>query len=214
MDLPATLPRRPRGRPPRHGHGHADTRALLLRRGVELLTERGVAATALDEVLQSAGVPKGSFYHYFPNKEAFVLAALEAYGAYFLRKLDRHLDDTGQAPLARLRAFVDDACRGVERHDFARGCMAGNLGQEIGCHGDMLRQALEGVFAAWEGRVAACLEQARAAGELAPEADCALLAQAFWIGWEGAILRARMLRSTAPMRIFFDLFLAALRPPC
>ena len=75
----ANLPRRPRGRPPRNGIGFADTRALLIRCGVELLTQQGVRATVIDEVLKRVNVPKGSFYHYFASKEAFGAALLDAY---------------------------------------------------------------------------------------------------------------------------------------
>ncbi len=106
----AALPRRPRGRPSRHGQSYADTRALLIRRGTELLSQRGVSATSLDEVLKSVGVPKGSFYHYFPSKDAFVLATLDAYADYLSRKLDRHFANPALTPLACLQAFVDDAC--------------------------------------------------------------------------------------------------------
>ncbi|HJV26555.1 MAG TPA: TetR/AcrR family transcriptional regulator [Aromatoleum sp.] len=211
MDQPAPLPRRPRGRPPRHGHSYADTRELLIRRGTELLTERGVSATALDEVLKSVGVPKGSFYHYFPNKDAFVLATLDSYAAYLSRKLDRHLGDAKLAPLARLQSFVDDACDGVERHAFARGCLVGNLGQEVGCLDTKIQQRLEEIFLDWEARVADCLQAAVAADELPATTDCAAMSHAFWIGWEGAILRARLMRSTEPMRAFFRFFMAALR---
>lgn len=211
MDHSASLPRRPRGRPARHGHSYADTRELLIRRGTELLTERGVSATALDEVLKSVGVPKGSFYHYFPSKDAFVLATLDSYAAYLLRKLDRHLGDASLAALARLQSFVDDACRGVERFDFTRGCLVGNLGQEVGCLDAEIRRRLEEIFQAWEARVADCLQDAVIAGELPAGTDCAGLSHAFWIGWEGAILRARLMRSTEPMRAFFSLFRAALR---
>ena len=206
-----TLPRRPRGRPPRHGHSYADTRELLIRQGIELLSERGVSATAIDEVLKSVGVPKGSFYHYFASKDAFVLAVLDDYAAYLLHKLDRHFANPLLAPMARLESFVDDACAGVERFDYRRGCMVGNLGQEVSCLESGIQQRLEEIFCGWEQRLAECLRAAVAAGEIPAATDCPALAHAFWIGWEGAILRARLMRSTEPMRAFFRLFLAALR---
>lgn len=205
-----SLPRRPRGRPARNGLDYADTRTLLIRRGLEILTTQGVSATALDDILKSINVPKGSFYHYFESKDAFVVATLDAYAEYFARKLDRHLLNQEQAPLIRLAAFVDDACRGVERHDFRRGCLVGNLGQEVSVLDELLRQRLEAILVDWEKRLAACLQGAAGTGELAADADFPALAQAFWVGWEGAILRARLSRSTAPMQAFFKLFLAAL----
>lgn len=205
------LPRRPRGRPSRQGQNYADTRELLVRRGTELLSQRGVSATGLDEVLKSVGVPKGSFYHYFPSKDAFVLVILDAYAAYLLRKLDRHFGNAALSPLVRVQAFVDDACHGVERYDFSRGCLVGNLGQEVGSLNETIVQRLEAIFQSWEARLAVCLQLAVAAGEVRSATDCAAMAHAFWIGWEGAILRARLMRSTEPMQAFYKLFLSALR---
>lgn len=177
---------------------------------MELLTERGVSATALDEVMKSVGVPKGSFYHYFPSKNAFVLATLDAYAAYMLRKLDRHFSNDALPVLERLQAFVNDACGGVERYDFHRGCLAGNLGQEVSCLDDALKYRLEEIFRSWEARLADCLQVGVENGELPASSDCPALAHAFWIGWEGAILRARLTRSTQPMQAFFQFFLRAL----
>ena len=204
------LPRRPRGRPPRGGDGFADTRALLIRHGIELLTERGVSATGLDAVLRLAGVPKGSFYHYFSSKDDFVRAILEDYADYLLARLERTLGDPARSPLGGLQAFVDEACEGVARFDFRRGCLVGNLGQEVGCLEAPLREQLESIFCRWEARLADCLRAALAAGEIPAGSDCQALAHVFWVGWEGAILRARLMRSTAPMRAFFQLFLATL----
>lgn len=210
--MPAShdLPRRPRGRPARNGLDYADTRALLIRGGVELLTQQGVSATVIDDVLKRVKVPKGSFYHYFESKDAFVSAAIEAYAGYFARKLNRHFQSQALPPLARITAFVDEACEGVEKHDFTRGCLVGNLGQEVGCLGPVLRERLEEIFRDWEQSLAQCLQAAIVAGELAQGADCASLAHAFWIGWEGAVLRARLARNTGPMRAFLQLFMQAL----
>jgi TetR/AcrR family transcriptional repressor of nem operon len=49
---------------------HGDTRVLLIRLGTELCTERGFQVTGIDEVLKRAGVPKGSFYHFFASLAA------------------------------------------------------------------------------------------------------------------------------------------------
>jgi AcrR family transcriptional regulator len=146
METTRTLPRRPRGRPARNGLDYADTRALLIRRGLEILTTQGVSATALDDVLKSINVPKGSFYHYFASKDAFVAATVDTYAEYFARKLKQHFHNPLLTPLARLAAFVDDACHGVERHAFKRGCLVGNLGQEVSALDERLRLRLEAIF--------------------------------------------------------------------
>lgn len=211
LSLPAAS--RPRGRPARSGLSAPQVREQLVRAGVALLTERGISATPLDDVLAATGLPKGSFYHHFGTKEAWVTEAITAYGVYFERKLQRHFDDTTLPPLRRLQGFVDDACAGVARHHFKRGCLVGNLGQEVSQLSDAQRQQLEAILQNWEALLAQCLNAAVAAGQLHPQANTAGLAHAFWIGWEGAILRARLSRSTEPMTCFFHHYLAGLALP-
>lgn len=179
-----------------------DLRRKLVETGVAAMSEWGYVASGLDGLLREAGIPKGSFYSLFPSKEAFGLAVLAAYGSYFDRKLDRHLLGTDQPPLARLEAFVEDAKAGMGRHGFRRGCVVGNLGGDIRSLPPSFREALREVLAGWEQRVARCLGEAQGAGEMAKEADPDALARLFWIGWEGAVLRARLEADAAPLDDF------------
>jgi len=210
MSLENTEPRR-RGRPPKRIDDRFDTREALVRAGLAMLTEKGFVATGIDEVLRQVGVPKGSFYHYFDSKEAFGLAAIDAYGAYFGAKLDQVFGDVSMAPLARLSAFVVSAGDGMARFDFRRGCLIGNLGQEMSNLPESFRSRLGEVFHDWELRLARCLVEAQQAGELASDIDCNALATQFWIGWEGAVLRAKLERSTDPLAAYLKLYLAALK---
>ena len=56
-----------------------DTREHLLATGEQLCLHRGFVGMGLSELLKTAEVPKGSFYHYFRSKEAFGVAMLERY---------------------------------------------------------------------------------------------------------------------------------------
>lgn len=208
--MTASPVKRRRGRPPKVPRDDHDTRAALIRSGTELLTEQGFMASGIDGILKRVGVPKGSFYYYFDSKEAFGQAVMAHYGAYFAHKLDRHLLNVELAPLARIEAFVDDAKRGMARHDFQRGCLVGNLGQEVGSLPEAYRQWLRETLEAWRQRLARCLQEAQERGELARSADVDRLADAFWIGWEGAVMRARLERSVRPMEVFLECYLEGL----
>lgn len=203
------LPAR-RGRPPKVPREHADTREALLQRGMEVLTEQGFGATGLDAVLKHVGVPKGSFYHYFASKEAFGLAVLARYATYFARKLDHCLLDEQHPPLDRLCLFVEQAKLSMARYQFSRGCLVGNLGQEVATLPEPFRAALEAALLDWQRRVATCLTEAVQAGQLRADTDCDMQAQYFWIGWEGAVLRARLVKGSHPLDVFFKGFFVGL----
>lgn len=209
MNEPIIKPRRP-GRPPKLDRDNLETREVLIRRGLEVLTEQGFTATGLDFLLKQVAIPKGSFYNYFPSKEAFVLVVLEHYADYFARLLDQHLLDEAMSPLERLVSFVQAAKAGMARHEYRRGCMVGNLGQEISVLPESFRPLLEQIQLDWQARLATCLRSAQKAGELPRSANCDELAAFFWIGWEGAVLRARLVQGDAPLNTFIAGFLRGL----
>ena len=183
-----------------------ETRAQLIRVGMEILTAQGFNGTGIDEVLRRVGVPKGSFYHYFRSKDAFGEAVIAGYGDYFARKLERLFGDTGRPPLARLRAFVEEAKQGMRRYDFRRGCLVGNLAQEMAGMNEPFRARLSAILDDWRDRLTAVLSAAQAAGDLDAREDPRALAEFFWVGWEGAVLRAKLERSVAPLDHFAETF--------
>jgi TetR/AcrR family transcriptional repressor of nem operon len=185
-----------------------DTKTALIRFGTEMCTERGFQVTGIDEVLKHVGVPKGSFYHFFSSKREFGEAIIDNYAQYLSRKLDRLLSDPKRRPLERLAAFTREAQQGVAKYQFRRGCLVGNLGQELGGLDDVFRHRLEAVLLSWQKRTAQCLAEALRAGDLPAGANVDRLAEFFWIGWEGAILRAKLSRSVAPMKHFTEIFFA------
>ena len=202
---------RKRGRPPKIDGDYRQTREGICHAGLAALTEKGFSATGLDEILRAVGVPKGSFYHFFSSKEAFGAELISQYAAYFAHKLDKFFLDEKMTPLARVEAFCVDAERGMRRYGFRRGCLVGNLGQEMGGLPEAYRAQLVEVLEDWQRRLALCLEAAKQAKEIPAEADCASSAAFFWIGWEGAVLRAKLERKATPLKVFAESFLVGVR---
>lgn len=209
MSSQPTLIRR-RGRPPKTDPSGIETRERLLQSGVETLTEKGFSATGLDEILRRVSVPKGSFYHYFGSKNEFGTALIQRYADYFANKLDRILLDESSSPIDRMKLFVADATSGMARYDFKRGCLVGNMGQEMGNLPELFREQLKAVFLDWQGRIEICLDTAKSAGQIPPDADCEKLATVFWIGWEGAVLRAKLEKSSEPLLAFSNFYFTAI----
>jgi TetR/AcrR family transcriptional repressor of nem operon len=204
---PAARRGRPKGKPL-----ESEVRQRLIRAGLVQLTEKGYSAVGVDEILKTAGVPKGSFYHYFRNKADFGSQLISAYHIYFAGKLDAALLDASQPPLQRLKTFTQDAERGMARHGFRRGCLVGNLGQEMGALPEEFRQQLVATLEDWQQRTADCLQLAQDLGELGPHHAPDTLAAFFWIGWEGAVLRAKLERAADPLHCFAATFFKTLTP--
>ncbi len=199
-----------RGRPPKVARENQDTRAELIRSGLEQLTEQGFSSSGIEQILKKVGVPKGSFYHYFANKEAFGKAVIESYASFFAKRLDSYLLDTSFTPLDRLTNYVENAKQAMESFEFKRGCLIGNLGQEVTLLPESYRQQLIDIFLVWQQRVATCLKEAQVQGAISNTADCELLAEYFWIGWEGAVSRAKLVQNSKPLDNFYQYFISGL----
>ncbi|WP_440875149.1 acrylate utilization transcriptional regulator AcuR [Thalassotalea sp. PLHSN55] len=207
-----TKPRR--GRPPKVARNSEDTRSALIRSGLEVLTESGFASAGIDGILKKVAVPKGSFYHYFASKEEFGIELIRSYDKYFVKKITDSLHNENLTPLARLADFADKAQAGMAKYQFKRGCLIGNLGQEIGLLPPSFRQLLQSVFAGWQQQVEQCLLHAQQVGELSKQENCQQLAEYFWIGWEGAVMQAKLMQSSQPLALYIKVYLANLPKDC
>jgi AcrR family transcriptional regulator len=88
------------------------TRSLLIAVARESFTERGYAATSIDDIIQQAGVARGALYHHFAGKEALFRAVYEAVeGEVFSRVMEAAASQASpwEAVRAGLSAFLD-AC--------------------------------------------------------------------------------------------------------
>lgn len=189
-----------------------ETRATIIRIGTDLIGRQGFNATGIDAVLREAGVPKGSFYYYFRSKEEFGLAVIDHFAERYDQRLDTFLNDDEVTPLNRLRNLLESGLARLEQNQCAKGCLIGNLGQELADQNERFRARLEEVFTSWKKRYAACLREAQRAGELAPELDPSVVAGFILSGWEGAVLRAKVMKSPQPLRDFIaTLFATVLR---
>ena len=157
-------------------------------------------------MLTAAGVPKGSFYHYFSSKNDFGLAVIDTFAEEYDAKLDRILNDTSRSCVDRLRAYFDTGFETMTSCEYTRGCLIGNLGQELAGQNEAFRQRLDSVFASWERRFEHCIRAAQQAGDISADIDAADAASFLLSGWEGAILRSKVLKSTEPMERFVRVF--------
>jgi TetR/AcrR family transcriptional regulator, transcriptional repressor for nem operon len=193
--------------------GREKTRDILLEAGKRVFLEKGYNNAGLEAILQAAGVPKGSFYYYFESKEDFGLQVLNRFAERYDAEFERCLGDPSRGPVERLRRFFEGGLEKLASQSCRSGCLVGNLSQEMASQSETFRQRLEAVFEGWRERFAACIEQAQRAGEVAAHLDPHVLAEFLLNSWEGAVLRAKTMRSAEPLRAFLTIvFDSLLRP--
>ena len=188
-----------------------DTKQRLLEAGLSLLLERGYNGTGIQHVLAATGIPKGSFYHHFASKEAFALEVIDLYMVGVHAQWDAVLADTGCAPLVRIRRFFE-ATREHYADEGYLGCLIGGLGQELSGVSDLFRQRIGQCMASVAARVAACLREAQARGEVSVAVDAGQMADILVDCWEGAALRSRVTRDAAPLNAVLDFYFRAAEP--
>ncbi len=179
-----------------------DTRHVILEAGIKSVLRKGYHECGLAEILQEAGVPKGSFYYYFPSKEDFGLQLIEHWLENFA-EAEASLENESLSPLTRVRHFFEARCRLFKRMKREHGSVVGTLYLEMATHNETFRRRVEELLAAWQERLTDCLVQAQQAGEIAADRDPGSLAEFALISWEGAVQRARTVQSTAPLDLFF-----------
>jgi len=178
------------------------TKNTLLEAGRRSFLQRGYNHSGIEAILQDAGVPKGSFYYYFESKEDFGLQVLDRFAFDYNERLDHDFHEEGLSPLRRFRQHFEVVCKQVQAHQCREGCLVGNLSQEMAAQSEVFRLRLEEIFAGWRDRYAAVLRQAQDAGELPDHVNVNELAD-FWLNcWQGAVLRAKAMRSPVPLKTF------------
>lgn len=180
----------------------SDTRQRILDAAAPLIHRQGFNHTSIQEILQAAGVPKGSFYFYFKSKEDLGLALIDQFGQFWRQKCEEILTDPGRPPLQWLKDFFAGFQEYFRQNGCSGGCPVGNLAQEMGDVNPAFAQKLSQAIDFMAGRVADVLELARQAGQLAPESDSQALAYFIIASWQGALIRMKAVKNIEPLETF------------
>ena len=181
------------------------TKQRLLDAGLAMLLKHGYNDLGIQALLASTGIPKGSFYHHFRDKEDFALQVVDCYMVGVHAGLDACLGDPERPPLERVRHFFEMTEQHYRSEGYM-GCMLGGLGQELSGVSEVFRQKIDGCLSLIAERMAVCLEEARQAGDIPADADPVRMAGLLVDCWEGAALRSRLRRDPAPLNAMLDFY--------
>ena len=172
----------------------------ILTTGRGLVAQRGFAGMGLNELLKSASVPKGSFYHYFSSKEDFGCKLLEQYLLQYLTRLDEILNTDGPNARARLMYYWSLWISTQTSGDACAQCLIVKVGAEISDVSDEMRGILEVGTRQIGARISQAIAEGQADGSISNAVQPDLLGTALYEMWLGASLMAKLSRTRAPFQ--------------
>ncbi|MFO1388466.1 TetR family transcriptional regulator C-terminal domain-containing protein [Cellvibrio sp.] len=177
----------------------------LLEAGIKVMATRGYNGTSIQDIVDAASVPKGSFYTYFKSKEDFALAAIEMVADERMSATKKLVGDRKVPPLERLKNFFENSIPGCESN-LNGGCFIGNMCQEMSDSNEAIRIKVRQMMRNKTQIVEDLLEEARLDGSLKNSISASLLAEFLFNAWEGTLMRMKATKCREPL----DAFLAAL----
>lgn len=175
---------------------HDNTRQHIIDIGYGIIAGKGFSSVGLNEILKTAGVPKGSFYHYFESKEQYGQALLEDYFANYLVGIDELLQAEAASSHERLMRYwqrwLDKQCAAACSD---QKCLVVKLSAEVADLSDAMRITLRDGTDQIVARIAALIEAGVADGSLPPLAPLAT-AQMLYQLWLGASLLGKLHRNS------------------
>ncbi|AMO79831.1 TetR/AcrR family transcriptional regulator [Hafnia alvei] len=166
--------------------------------GEELILNLGFTAMGLNELLATAGVPKGSFYHYFKSKEKFGEAMLTRYFSDYVIMLKEKFSDGQKTQRQHLLDYfshwMTQSCETVCHSK----CLVVKLAGEVSDLSEVMREALDSGITRVIAQLQSSIESGVEEGSLVIEESPELLADSLYSLWLGAALRAKVNRSDAP----------------
>src|SRR5262249_28830945 len=189
---------------PSTGRGRA-SRERIVERAAELVAERGVGGTSLDEALAAARASKNQLYHHLSGRGELVEAAGARRRAHVVGELTQALGNV--TPRAELEVTLAGFVAGFEQQGLP-GCPIGSLASEVAERNEGARLQAAAAFDTWERLFADALERMRERGELRADAPPGALATALLASLEGGLLLSQTRKQAAPLRIAVDAALA------
>ncbi|SEG08163.1 transcriptional regulator, TetR family [Actinacidiphila yanglinensis] len=174
-----------------------DTRRAILDSGRRVITAKGYSAVGLNEILKEAGVPKGSFYHFFTSRDAFGEALLQRYFDEYFATMDRITADRNKNAAQQLMQYWQNFYDTQAVDDCQGRCLVVKLGAEIADLSEAMRETMKAGTTQIVDRLERMITAGVGDGSLTIDADPRATAETLYDLWLGASVMAKIHRSTA-----------------
>ena len=184
----------------------SDAKTKIIQAAFRLFHEAGYNGSSIQDIVNAAGLPKGTFYNHFKSKKLLALAVLEQYSDLIHSTLSA---DTEVSPLKRLREHFECIAGAYRSAKFEKGCVFGNMTAEMAAT-SVIRKALLTHTRRWCEDIATLLEEAVRVKELPKATDARHQAKYLLDFFQGATLRSKLERSGEPIDTFLSVVFSSI----
>jgi TetR/AcrR family transcriptional repressor of nem operon len=177
---------------------NSDTRAKIVAAGRAVMVIKGFTAAGLNEILAAAGVPKGSFYHFFESKDSFGKTVLESYFEDYLANLGHTLEKPGLTMAQRLVDYWGSWSQMQSSNGYEGRCLAVKLGAEVPDLSESMRHTLKRGSAAIIARLKQAIIDGLQDGSIAIDDTPERVAQGLYELWLGSSVVVKIARNIRP----------------
>ena len=186
---------------------HDVTKASILTAGLKMFLRRGFAGAGLTEILRTAKIPRGSFYHYFRSKEDFAVAIVEHAASRHLAEIESFLADRDRTPRERLAAYLEHLVAHHAEHGHCVDCIVPKLALEASQLSESIRAALAEAAARLTTTFERPIAEGLSDGSFPAVAPAPVLARALVSTLQGATIRMAIDDDVEPLREACDVWL-------
>lgn len=179
-----------------------ETKTQIIEAGRKAMIAKSYNGAGLNEILNDAGVPKGSFYHFFKSKEELGVAVIQNSFIENTEKLRQALASPHLSPLARLEDYFVQARDEINSRELRQECLICKLALELSSLSEPLRQAVRDGWEEWRSIISDCLRSSQEEGEIDPKHDPESLASFIIYSFEGAMIRVQVNNNILPVNHF------------
>lgn len=174
----------------------------ILELGADLMLKNGYHKVGLNKILQTANIPKGSFYYYFKSKEDFGLQVVKYYSTNSLNFLNQYLTDKTKDPKERIITFFQDMQNVYIEKNFKEGCLLGNCSLELSDLSESFSAVISEELEKWQTIFEKCIQEGQDLGVIKKDESAKMMSDFILTTWEGSLLRMKSSKSTESISTF------------
>ncbi|MFD2571925.1 TetR/AcrR family transcriptional regulator [Spirosoma soli] len=182
------------------------TRQSIIEKAAPIFNQKGMAGTAISDIMQATNLAKGGVYGNFENKDEICFEVFN----YLLKKLSTEIDSyvqRGTTAREKLFYFLDFYRDNLLRSDLG-GCPILNFGVEADDTNPVIKQRVNQAIKGMQSSISDLVKQGTANGEFQDNFNADQFALKMFALLEGGMLIGRIQNSTQQMELITDMLKA------